>query len=89
MDLYESVDIHFARLDKNIQMVIVTYFCYRFLFFILISFNIKVLIILHTKFQPNIPSHSGENADFIGFTIFSNGNLLEFLTRLNYTILKP
>ena len=26
-------------------------------FFILIPINIKVLLILHTKFQPNIPSH--------------------------------
>ena len=52
-------------------------------------FNIKVLLILDTKFQPNKPSCSGENADFIGLTIFSIGNHLEFLTRLNYTILKP
>ena len=40
-------------------------------FFILILINIKVLLIIHTKFQPNIPSRSGENADFISFAIFS------------------
>ena len=51
--------------------------------------NIKVLLILHTKFQPNIHSHSGENGDFIGFAIFSNGSHLEFSTQLNFTILKP
>ena len=51
--------------------------------------NIKVLLILHTKFQPNIPSHSGENDDFISFAIFSNGGHLEFSTQLNFIILKP
>ena len=65
-----------------------TLFCYR-LFFILISFNIKVILILHTKFQPNTLSCSGENADFIGFAIFSIGSHLEFSTRLNFAILKP
>ena len=59
------------------------------IFFILISIDIKVLLILHTKFQPNIPSHSGENGDFNSFAIFSNGSHLEFSTRLNFTILKP
>ena len=42
-------------------------------FFILISINIKVPKILHTKFQLNISSHSGGNDDFIRFAIFSNG----------------
>ena len=51
--------------------------------------NITVLLILHTKFQLNIPSRSGENDDFISFAIFSNGGHLEFLTRLNFPILKP
>ena len=46
-------------------------------------------LILHTKFQPNIPSCSGENDDFISFAIFSNGGHLGFSTRLNFTILKP
>ena len=53
-------------------------------FFILISINIEVLLILHIKFHPNIPSHSGENGDFISFAICSNGSHLEFLTRLNF-----
>ena len=59
------------------------------MFFILTSTNIKVLQIDHTKFQPNIPICSGDNDDFINFAIFSNGGHLEFLTRLNFTILKP
>ena len=44
---------------------------------------------LHTKFQPNILSRSGENDDFISFAILSNGGHLEFSTRLNFAILKP
>ena len=59
------------------------------IFFILILINTKVLLILHTKFQLNISSLSGENDDFINFAIFSNGGHLEFSTRLNFTILKP
>ena len=55
------------------------------IFFILISIDIMVLLILYTKFQPNIPSRSGFNS----FAIFSNGRHLEFSTRLNFTILKP
>ena len=51
--------------------------------------NVKVLLILHTKFQPNILSRSGDNGDFNSFAIFSNGGHLEFSTRLNFTILKP
>ena len=51
--------------------------------------NIKVLLILYTKFQPKIPSRSGENGDFNSFAIFSNSGHLEFSTRLNFTILKP
>ena len=39
------------------------------LYFILISINIKVLLLLHRKFQPNVPCGSGENADFISFAI--------------------
>ena len=71
----------------NGQTVIVTYFRYRFFFFILTSINIKILI-LHTKLQPNISSRSAEYGDFITSTIFSNGGHLEFSTRLNFTILK-
>ena len=59
------------------------------IFFILIPISIKVLLILHTKFLPNIPSHSGENDDINSFAIFSNCGHLEFSTRLNFTILKP
>ena len=59
------------------------------IFFILIPINIKVLLILHTKFLPNRPSHSGENDDFNSFAIFSNGGHLEFSTRLNFIVLKP
>ena len=39
---------------------------------------IKAQLILHIKFQPNIPSHSGENGDFIIFANFSTGSHLEF-----------
>ena len=67
-------------------MVIVTYTLQ--IFFILMSINIKVLLILHIKFQPNIPSYFGENSDFINFAILSNGGHLEFSTRLNFTVLK-
>ena len=59
------------------------------IFFILISINIKVLLIFHTKSQLNIPSRSGENRDFNSFVIFNNGGHLEFSTRLNLIILKP
>ena len=47
----------------------------RQIFLILISINFKVLLTLHTKFQPNIPTHSGErdlnawpwvNVNFLG-----------------------
>ena len=57
MDLNARADVNFARVDVNFQTVTVTYF---FFFFILIPINIKALLILHTKFQPNIPSHFGE-----------------------------
>ena len=76
MDLNALVDINFFRVDVNFRTAIS------------ISINIKVLLILHTKFQPNIPIRSGENDHFISFAIFSNGSHLEFLTRLNFTILK-
>ena len=59
MALNTRVNVNFARVDINFQTVTVTYFCYNF-FFILIPINNKVLLILHTKFQPNIPSHFGE-----------------------------
>ena len=43
----------------NFKIVTVTYFCKHFVF-ILIPVNIKVLLIFHTKFQPDIPNHFGE-----------------------------
>ena len=46
-------------------------------------------MILHTKFQQNIPSRSGENGHFNSFAIFSNGDHLEFSTKQNFFILKP
>ena len=67
MDLNARVDVNFASVDVYFQMFTVTYifqmftvteFCHNFFF--LISLNIKVLLILKTKFQPNIPSHFGE-----------------------------
>ena len=57
------------------------------IFFILISINI-ILLILYTKFPPNIPSCSRENGNFISFAIFSNGGHLKFSTTLNFIILK-
>ena len=50
MDLNARVNISFARVDENFQTVTVTLFC----------INIQVLLLLHTKFQPNIPSNFGE-----------------------------
>ena len=44
----------------------------------MISIKIKVLLILHTKFQLNIPSLSGENGSFISFAIFNNGGHIRF-----------
>ena len=42
-----------------------------------------VPFILHTKFQPNILSRSGENDYFNSFAILSNDGHLEFSTRQN------
>ena len=88
MDLKAQVDVNFARADVNFQTVIVTLCCCRY-FFILISLSTKVPLILHTKFQPNIPSHSGEKVDFDGFASFCIGSHLGFSTKLNFTGLKP
>ena len=59
MDLNARIDVNFARVHVKFQMFTVTSFCHIFFFF-LIPINIKVLLILKTKFQPNIPSHFGE-----------------------------
>ena len=56
MDLNTGIDVNFARVVVNFQMIPMTYFCNIFLIYI----NIKVPLILHTKFQPNIPSHFRE-----------------------------
>ena len=53
MLLNARVHKYFARIDVNFQMVTVTQLCNRF-FFILILLNIRVPLILRTKFQPNI-----------------------------------
>ena len=54
MDLNARVDVNFARVDINFKQSLPQ------IFFILISVNTKVPLILHTKFQPNILSHFGE-----------------------------
>ena len=88
MALIARVDINFVRVN-----VILSHFDLILLqfFFRLISLNIKVQLILYTKFQSNTntPSHSEENADFIGFAMFSISSQLEFSTGLNFTIPKP
>ena len=66
---------NFIRVDVYFQTAIVTKFRYRNVF-ILISINIKVLLILHTKFQPKIPSRSGENDDFNSFAILVTAAIL-------------
>ena len=40
------------------------------IFFNLIILKSKVLFMLHTKYQPNIPRHSGEKVDFILVMLF-------------------
>ena len=44
---------------------------------------------LHSKFQPNIPSHYEEKVDFICFAIFSISGHLGFSTMLNFIIPNP
>ena len=58
MDLNARNDVNFDRVDVNFQTFTVTQFCFKF--FILISVNIKVPLILQTKFQLNILSRFGE-----------------------------
>ena len=50
---------------------------------------LKVPLMLHTKYQPNVPCHSGEKVDLIGFAIFSIGSHLGLSTKRNFIILKP
>ena len=87
MDLQVRVDVNFAMVDINFQS-----HCDPIplqIFFIFISLSTKVPLIIHTKFQPNIPSHSGEKVDFNGIAIFSIGRHLRFSTRLTFIGLKP
>ena len=92
MDLNARVDINFDTVDVKFRTYSFKSHCDLIplqIFFNLIPINIKVLLILNTKFQLNIPSRSGENGDFNIFAIFSKGGHLEFSTRLNFIILKP
>ena len=57
-----------------------------YFFFILILMNAKIQLIVHTKFQPNTPSHFGEKVDL---NVFSIGGHLELSTTLTFTGLKP
>ena len=61
----------------------------QLIFFNLIILKSKVPLMLHTKYQPNIPCPSGEKVDFISFAIFSIGSDLGFSTKRNFIILKP
>ena len=78
----------FFKLNVNFQTTIVTIFRYRFFHF---DINIKILFILHTKFQPKIfqPLCRKWRVFYVFFFIFSNSGHLEFSTRLNFTVLKP
>ena len=59
MDLNARVTVIFARVDENFQTA-TPFNSVIYLFFILIPINNKVLLILDTKYQRNIPSHFGE-----------------------------
>ena len=60
MDLNARVNVNFARVDLNFQTVTVTDLTLLPTLFIFISINIKVLLMLDIKFQPNILSYFGE-----------------------------
>ena len=64
MDVNSKVDLKFARVDVNFQMVTVSLFRNTFLFFCFHITKHLGPIILHTQFQPNALGHSGENVDF-------------------------
>ena len=59
-----------------------------YFFFVLIILKTKVPIACHTKYQPNIPSGSGEKINFIGVAIFNYGSHLGFSTKQNSITLK-
>ena len=46
------------------------FFFFTFFFLFLIILKRKVILMLHTKYQPNIPYHSGEKVDFNWFRYF-------------------
>ena len=54
------------------------------IFFNLIILNSKVLLMLHTHYQSNVPCHSGEKVDFIGFAIFSTGSHLGLYDQVEF-----
>ena len=59
MDLNARVDVNFARVDVkfsngHFDLILLNFF------FILIPINNKALLLLHTKFQPNMLGHFGE-----------------------------
>ena len=83
MDLNVRVDVYFVRVNVNYDLIPLQ------IFFILIFLNNKFPLVIHAKFQPNIPSRSGEKVYFIGVAIFSTGSHLGFSTRVNFLILKP
>ena len=68
MDVNPKVELKFARVDVNFQMVTVSLFRNTFLFFFFFFCFHMIkhlgLIILHIQFQPNALSNSGENVDF-------------------------
>ena len=49
----------------------------QYFFFILIVLISKVPLLLHMKKHPNIPCHSGEKADFIGFANLALAAILD------------
>ena len=70
-------------LSGSLCLVCETYsfVAYHMFFFIWASVNTKVPLILHTKFQPNIPSHFGDidqnarvDVNFLGQRKFSYGH---------------
>ena len=88
MDLNARADVNLFRINVNFLNGHCDLIPQQ-IFFILVSINIKVPVVLHTKFHSNIPSRSGENDDFNSVAIFSNGGHLKLSTRLNFTFLKP
>ena len=86
MDSNARVDVHFAKVDVNFQMVTVTLFPYRF-------FHSDIIKHQGPTNTPNKTSARytkpfWRNVDFIGFASFSYSCHLGLSTRLNFTILK-